>query len=315
MRKYFTEFGINVSTAFKTIVPVEHLDEIKDSHKYHIYFILSCDKIFIDSDSIIQSKEGIFLKLYKILDGEKTYFPDSNFAVHDSIDHSKIKIRCKYPFTILNIEMEDGEILPIDAQIIYSIQNVCQQWIFNVLYIGQSYGKDGNRLAQDRLQSHSTLQKVLTDCNSKYPDKRIYIFLLELNPILNTTMDGINKTYSANEKEDELHFNNIFKNPLKMNQIVNITEAALINYFKPIYNINFIDNFPDNNHKGYSQYYELDYNSLTVELDLEFEYPYPDVQLYTETNCIKSSWDFIQYELYNDPNRSSMYEIFKKKNK
>ena len=42
-------------------------------------------------------------------------------------------------------------------------------------------------------------------------------------------------------------------NPLKYNQIINITEAAMINYFKPPYNINFIDNFPDKNHKGYSQ--------------------------------------------------------------
>lgn len=313
MRKYFTEFGLNVSTAFKTIVPVEHLEKVKDNHKYHIYFILSCEKIFIDSSSIFKLEEYIGLKLYKISGGEKAYFPDAKLAFPNSINHSKIKIQCKYPYTILHLEMENGEVLPIDAQVILNSQNVCQPWIFNVLYIGQSYGKDGNRLAQDRLKSHSTLQKVLADFNYKYPDKRIYIFLLEINPILNTTMDGISKTYSTDEVEEQLHFDNIFENPLKMNQIVNITEAALINYFKPGYNINFIDNFPNNNHKGYSQYFNLDYNSLTVELDLEFEYPYPNIQFHTESNCIKSSWDFIEYELYNDTNRASMYEMFRGK--
>jgi|GEM_PF-3100290 len=34
-------------------------------------------------------------------------------------------------------------------------------------------------------------------------------------------------------------------------QIINITEAALINYFKPPYNVNFVENFPNVRHKGY----------------------------------------------------------------
>ena len=50
MRKYFTEVRLNVSTAFKTIIPVEALDEVKDGHNYHLYFVLSCPKIFINED-------------------------------------------------------------------------------------------------------------------------------------------------------------------------------------------------------------------------------------------------------------------------
>ena len=92
---------------------------------------------------------------------------------------------------------------------------------------------------------------------------------------------------------------------------INITEAALINYFKPEYNVNFIDNFPDENHKGYKKYYDLDYNALSVELDLEFDHA-PIIQLYTSTNRINSSFDFIRYQLFNDNERSNMYEIFTK---
>ncbi len=32
----------------------------------------------------------------------------------------------------------------------------------------------------------------------------------------------------------------------------------MINYFKPEYNINFVENFPDENHRGYRQYFDLD---------------------------------------------------------
>lgn len=315
MRKYFAEFGLDVSTSYKTLIPVEHLEEVNDGHKYHIYFILSCEKIFIEPDSIVQTKNGIFLKLYRIEYGEKSYYPDAKFALDTRIDHNEIKLECKFPYTTLKVEIDDEKKVTIDSQVILNCQQTCQPWMFNVLYVGQSYGKDGSRLAQERLLSHSTLQKILTDCNSKYPDKRIYIFLLELNPILNTTMDGISKVYSVSENDEQAHFKNVFDNPLKMNQIVNITEAALINYFKPHYNEKFVDNFPNTNHKGYTQYFDLDYHSLVVELDLEFDYPYPDIQFYSEANSIKSSWNFIEYNLHNDPNRSSMYELFSEKRK
>lgn len=313
MRKYITEFGLDVSTGYKTLIPVEHLDKVNDGHKYHIYFILSCEKIFIEPDSIVQTRTGIFLKLYKIENGKKSYYPDAKFALDNKIDHNGVKIECNFPYTTLNIKTDNEQQIQIGSQVILNCQRECQPWLFNVLYVGQSYGKDGSRLAQERLLSHSTLQKVLTDCNTKYPDKRIYIFLLELNPILNTTMDGISKIYSANKNDEKSHFEKVFDNPLKMNQIVNITEAALINFFKPQYNVNFVDNFPDTNHKGYTQYFDLDYHSLVVELDLEFDYPYPNVQFCSEANSIKSSWEFIEYDLHNDPNRSSMYALFLKK--
>jgi len=311
MRKYFTEFGLNVSTAYKTIIPVEHLDEVDDGHDYHIYFILSAPKIFVRPESILTECEGISLQIYKIIGGKQSELQDIKFALCDGIDHRKLKIECMYPFTSIEIQTDTGEKIPVDAQVIMNYVNPGREWIFDVLYIGQAYGKQGNRHAQDRLKSHSTLQKILTDCNVKYPDRRIYILLLEVAPILNSVMDGINKGTVSDEEENR-HFSNIFENPLKMEQIINITEAALINYFKPEYNINFVDNFPDSAHKGYSQYYDLDYNSISVELDLEFNYPYPWVQLVTETNSIRTSFDFVQYNLFNDPDRKNMYDIFER---
>ena len=62
-RKYSTEFGLNVFTSYKTIIPVEHLDKIDDGHKYHIYFIMSCPKIIIDKEGLSSGKEAIHVNL------------------------------------------------------------------------------------------------------------------------------------------------------------------------------------------------------------------------------------------------------------
>lgn len=83
----------------------------------------------------------------------------------------------------------------------------------------------------------------------------------------------------------------------------------MINYFKPYYNTNFIENFPSAKHKGYKQYFDLDYNCLTVEMDMEFD-NLPMIILSTETNKISNPWEFIEFNLYNDSDRTNMYDIF-----
>lgn len=125
------------------------------------------------------------------------------------------------------------------------------------------------------------------------------------------SFDGISKVFTKSEDESLEHLKNVCSDLPQENQVINIVEAAMINYFKPEYNINFVENFPDENHRGYRQYFDLDYNSLTVEVDLDFDNT-PSIQLYTDTNRIANSFDFIRYSLFNDNNRKSMYDIFEK---
>lgn len=320
-----TEFGLNVYTSYKTIIPVEHLEKVNDEHKYHIYFIMSCPKIIIDKDSLSSKRDSINVHLKEILNGNENTIKIDSFILHPLLDHRKIQLSTQYPYNILNITINHNEFLedqfgdnqPISinmaAQAVLNHHKQHLPWEFEVLYIGQSFGKNGERTAQKRLASHSTLQKILTDCHSKYHDKQLYILLLEMTPMLNTSFDGITKKYTATESEEDIHFYGGLINLPEYQQVINITEAALINYFKPFYNTCFVDNFPNSNHKGYQQYFALDYNCLTVELDLEFEYPSPQIHLHSNTNRINSSWDFIEYNLFNDPDRKNMYEIFNNK--
>ncbi len=252
------------------------------------------------------------------------------------IDYSEAEIISQYPYNSINIKFNKEYLkkfyseqaqnkIPISKAQIMQLKNfkIDSQALFEmnykyidsdyemeVLYVGQAYGGDGKRTAIDRLKSHEKLQKILIDCNVTYPHKCIYVLLLEMSSQILSNFNGVSSEFICSEEESVEHLNSIMSNLPKENQIINITEAAIINYFKPKYNVNFIDNFPSIKHKGYRQYYDLDYNCITVELDMEFV-GLPYLQLYSKEKRINNPFEFIRYDLFNDPNRSNMYDIFK----
>lgn len=315
-RKYMSEFGLNVFTSYKSIVALENLELFRDNRNYHIYSILSSPKVIFVKDSFKVTKTHISFDLEKRMKTSSEKFKVKKVILSKYLDHSKVNLKCEYPYNNLEIQISDisGDssklkrlLLSAHEALSMFVSNIICE--FEVLYVGQAFGKNGERVATDRLKSHSTLQKILTDYYSSYPDKQLHVFLFEFTPRIHGSFDGVTKIYTATDEEEKRHFDDVINNPLKYKQIINITEAAMINYFKPPYNINFVDNFPDSEHKGYNQYYDLDYNSLVVEIDLDFDIV-GRVQLFSETNRIDSSFDYIEYELFNDPNRKNMFDIF-----
>ena len=107
------------------------------------------------------------------------------------------------------------------------VDKVCE---LEVIYIGQAFGKNGERLATDRLKSHSTLQRILIDYYSSCPDKQLLVALFEFTPQIYASFDGLSGKYTATNEEEDNHFNDVTSNSLKYNQIINITEAAMINF-------------------------------------------------------------------------------------
>ncbi|MFE7083425.1 hypothetical protein [Priestia megaterium] len=103
--------------------------------------------------------------------------------------------------------------------------------------------------------SDSTLQKVESDLLHEYPEKDLALLLLEFK---SQSLEKIDS-----EDEDLNQLEEITKNlPLELNnQILNATEAALINYFKPEYNEKFNNDFPSVEDHG------LHYHSVTVQVD------------------------------------------------
>ena len=239
----------------------------------------------------------------------------------DSLDYSKVRVEIIYPNELLKIYIDDGDYIaqygddvkettvPAQDLFLANVRLFWQEMTLKVLYVGQSYGAAGKRTAFNRLSSHSTYQKILSDLQERYPNKALYIYLMEINYSLLTTMDPRQETVKS-DSEDSEHIKNVVCNLPIENQVINIAEAAIINYFKPEYNKMYVENFPDVNHKGFKQYYDLDYNALTVEIYPQLYVLPSSIILFTETASLRSPWDFIKYTLYNDNNRKSMYDIF-----
>ena len=112
-------------------------------------------------------------------------------------------------------------------------------------------------------------------------------------------------------EEDTNHVEKVLSNLHQEQQVINITEAALINYFKPQYNTMFVENFPSEKHMSYKQYFDLDYDDLVIEINMESDV-FPYVILFSDKAQIASPWECIHNQLDNSNERESMYSIFRK---
>ncbi|MFC8689698.1 hypothetical protein, partial [Brevibacillus porteri] len=215
---------------------------------------------------------------------------------------------------IVGYELEGGKFLvmkdgygggfKLDILWLYSTFST-KQLECEVLYIGQAYGKKGDRDALKRLESHETLQKVLVDTLHEDINHEIAITLWDFTPRLLTSIDGRNG-FLVTDKEDKQHFEKVLSAPplILDNQIINVTEGALINYFKPKYNDKLKNNFPDIEHKGYKFYYDYDYNAITVELDSSCV----NTNIYTDHTSY-SQFSPIKYLLNSEEKRKSMFVL------
>lgn len=307
-RKYMSEFGVHTFTSYLTICYPNDLTTLNaEGQSYHIYMITLIPKLTIKKDSLKTFEDHISIEI-NVKTEDETTTELLEFAVDPTLDHTKLTYEIDKPGKSLKISNGDeggviARVLPLYLR--FSRNNLETE----IVYIGQSFGKNGERTAPERLKSHSTLQKIQSDLLFEAPEKDLTLTLLEFTPQLLASMDGISKQYEKSEEEDIAHLEAITRNPpLELsNQIINVTEAALINYFKPEYNEKFKDNFPDVAHKGYKQYYDLDYNSISVELDGDAI----GVNFFSQEKRYMQ-FRSIRYPLHSEEIRKSMFDIFSK---
>lgn len=308
-RKYMEEFALHTYTSNGMICYPNKLKEIKkngDNFNYHIYMITEIPKLKILRESVVIEKGGIQLKV-RIEDGINNKIEIISFALDNQVNHFEFNIELADNDKDIVIKNDLGGGISTNVLALYSMFSR-NRIHCKVLYIGQAYGRSGQRTALDRLTNHEKMIDILGDNLYSGKIKDIAITLWEFTPKLITTIDGISKKYVISPEHDEERVESILAAPpLRIdNQIINITEAALINYFKPTYNEKLKDNFPDVKHKGYRYYYEYDYNSICVELDVS------SINLILSSDLINrhTEWNFIEYNLDNDKKRKDLFEIY-----
>lgn len=317
-RKYLTEFALNYCSSSHYLFPVSQIGtkfkgdkEIeKDINQCHIYLITERPRISFVKDTIFYASGKLSGKAsYKIEGNDQIFDFDLDFPLYDGADSVRLG---KYPYREIETynSLNPEETIRIFPSFLlasnYSHQDVAIFKKLNVLYVGQAYG-DGNRSALQRLESHSTLQKILSQLPEKYPDSEIIIALFKYNiekPIAHISMSPHFKNAIGGD-EDLDQFKKITQKPISKKQAVTIIEAGLIRYFQPEYNEIFKIKFPSIKHKTLKSCMDLDFTALCVEINTE------DSRHMLMSNTRHPSEHHIsQFDLVSTQNRASFFQAY-----
>lgn len=280
----------------------------------NLYFILKRPKVSIDPDSFRSEGKTAFFDLIVY---EKEEVKVISIGVELKKAESNLKLVTEFPFNMFTIEDNGGVLLAARPGTLIDSDDDSKIFDFDfldyeVLYIGQAFGKSGERTALNRLMKHETLQKIYTHSLTNNPDSDIWIllthFAITSSLFVSGTANVIPST-TGEKRDEELIDHFLTNNGLKITkkQIINLTEAALIKYFQPQYNKDFTNEFPSQLHKSYSEYYDLDVRAISIELDTS------ELNRKLYTNSVeRKEYHSAMYELKSDNDRISMIDAFNK---
>jgi hypothetical protein len=156
---------------------------------------------------------------------------------------------------------------PSDEEIARRLNDQLNVMPFEVLYIGQAYGKEGSRNALDRLLNHATFQKIsLTGIAA---DRRLTLLMIEIESDnrLITMINPWAKNKAGGEKRITAGLDKLFGTSEA--ERVTLFEASLIRYFQPQFNKEFKDSFPSTNLKILSDCYDKDFSAIASEICID----------------------------------------------
>ncbi len=309
-RKYISEFGINMYCDNNVILQQESLSEVANYFDgklpdFHIYMICKRPRFIIKPNNV--NIQDDFINIELLIQIKET-FKQINLQVQNDFQGKKAKhFIANFPYNISTfLDSENNQLLSVKNSILATLvssENIAEANL-EILYVGQAFGVNGERTAIDRLSSHSTLQKIYSEALNLYPDSEIWLMLCSFSPAMITAFDGRTQDYQMSDEEDDKHINNILSNPISMQQKINFTEAALIKYFKPQFNDKFKNQFPSSKHKSYSECYEIDLNSIFVEVGSD------NLNCMIYSNSVLPKWThYIKYALHSKEDRKSMLDL------
>jgi len=175
------------------------------------------------------------------------------------------ELTLKYENKAWYLENSEGErFFPGEEMAAQRLNNEQDAIGFEVLYIGQAYGKDGSRNALDRLLKHETLQKIaVKGIPNGY---RLTLLLPEIQP--GNTMFTVFNPRAKDKEQGTQRISSGLDKLFNTNEAERITlyEASLIRYFQPKYNKEFKDSFPSTNMKVLADCYDKDFAALVADL-------------------------------------------------
>jgi hypothetical protein len=164
---------------------------------------------------------------------------------------------------------EDSDSFALFGDTILTAENLkhLSRTDLEVVYIGRAFGDNGGRNAIDRLRRHEKLQEIYSHIINRDPSLELWILLLPLAPSTDLNILAPEKESKDHEIEEWIHRSQ--ESPeIGLENRINFTEAALINYFKPKYNkLNMETAFPSRKHVSYERWFvaPVDFVALEVQ--------------------------------------------------
>ena len=305
VRKYISEFGLNMVNGACLLLQQEHLDQIDHAGiDPHIYVIGRRPRITLNPQSVKVQPDRISGEFLKQVKGESITIP---FNALNRLSTNSVRLKCEYPYTEFAFVDDQGKsILQGKSAMLLGVlgSEYWEHLDLEVLYIGQAYGKEGSRTAADRLKQHETLQGIYAEAIRRSPDQEVWIVVSEFEPLLLASIDGRSTEFTTTTEEDDEHIKTVTSTQITEQQMINFTEAALIKYFQPLYNKIFKDTFPNPAHSTYSECYDIDLNMVSVEFQTEV------LRLRLWSEAVQPSWiHFCSFPLHSREERQYMFDI------
>lgn len=275
----------------------------------HIYIIGTRPRITVIKESFLCRDDSFDLS-FKIWDRDDGYIFTRKFS--NPFENKNVELNTEYPYNIFHLRTHSDCFSIKTASFLgrstrYEPNNDFLN--IKVLYVGQSYGTEGTRTSPDRLRSHSTLQSILSEASSKNPDQEIWLFLMSFKQLGLMLFDGRNRfteeERKSNRPRTDEFMRKMSKGGITEQQFINFTEAALIKYFQPAYNVIYKDSFPNPAHKTYTECFDLDVNSINVEIGSRDAV---DIMLYSDFQPPKPI-HFATFLMHDKNDRVSMFDL------
>jgi hypothetical protein len=308
-RKYRIEHGLNMVADRMLLLQGSLLSGLEDDapfgpdHPLHIYFVLQRPRLALAPKSVTACERSFHGVLTRQVGDTFEEYP---FQVANEYGVTSATMESEYPHT--EVTVHDGRGGPrryaAVSQVAMAIPRLAHLTDLEVLYVGQAYGAEGERTAISRLKNHSTLQNIYAEALTRSPDSEVWLLLVEFAPTVMFTIDGQTKDVLTSMEDDLAHTREVFRRPISEQQSINFAEAALIRYFQPRFNELFKRTFPNPAHATYSECYDVDLNTLIVELDTEEL----GTRLWTNGAPVNHQ-HFARFNLHNSEMRRDMFHL------
>lgn len=268
----------------------QEIEYLRDScGNFHIYFIGYFPRVIFDD--VYEDDRFVYL----VVDvqgrrGKLTIEKPNGFHLSKCDDYWNL------------VDADGNELAPRLEEIFRRISREQDRLIFDVRYIGQAFGQDGNRNVIDRLLAHETLQKIAV---RGVPDGYLLqLLLLEIQP-QNTTITAILPNARNSETSDErlqAGWEKLYGTDEK--ERIALYEAAMIRYFQPEFNSKFVDSFPSTNLKILQDCYDKDFAAVIAEISFD------DLPFHISSENIEAKpFHIAAYNLHSDADRSFFFGL------